>query len=32
MWIFMEINFGAKLVPLVQPEGVDSGLWQHRAA
>jgi integrase len=31
MWIWVKINFGADLVPLVQREGVNSGSWQHRA-
>jgi hypothetical protein len=31
MWIPRKINFGANLVPPVQAEGVDSGLWRHRA-
>lgn len=29
--ILRKINFGANLVPPVQPESVDSRLWQHRA-
>jgi hypothetical protein len=31
MSILKGINFGANLVPLVQPDSVDSALWQRRA-